>query len=93
MNFLEILETFGVPITMCIAFGFFIWKQNKWIQDDLKKDMEEQAKRLENIVIGLINAQKKLQVDFGKELTRLEGSYRALVIIVQKLSGNGLKKK
>ena len=93
MNFLEILETFGVPITMCIAFGFFIWKQNKWIQDDLKKDMEEQAKRLEGIVIGLINAQKKLQVDFGKELARMEGSYRALVIIVQKLSGNGLKKK
>jgi len=93
MNFLEILETFGVPITMCIAFGFFIWKQNKWIQDDLKKDMDEQAKRLENIVIGLINAQKKLQVDFGKELSRLEGSYRSLSLIIQKLSGNGLKKK
>ena len=93
MNFLEILETFGVPITMCIAFGFFIWKQNKWIQDLLKKHMEDQAKRLENIVIGLINAQKKLQVDFGKELSRLEGSYRSLTVIIQKLSGNGLKKK
>ena len=93
MNFIEILETFGVPVTMCIAFGFFIWKQNKWIQDDLKKDMEEQAKRLEAIVIGLINAQKKLQTDFGKELARLEGSYRALQSIIQKLSGNGLKKK
>ena len=93
MDLFTALETFGVPITMCIAFGFFIWKQNKWIQDDLKKDMEEQAKRLEGIVIGLINAQKKLQVDFGKELARMEGSYRALVIIVQKLSGNGLKKK
>ena len=93
MNFLEILETFGVPITMCIAFGFFIWKQNKWIQDDLKKDMEEGAKRHENMVIGLINAQKKLQTDFGKELASIEGSYRSLVVIVQKLSGNGLKKK
>ena len=93
MTIFEILETFGVPITMCFAFGFFIWKQNKWIQDDLKKDMEDQAKRLENIVIGLINAQKKLQVDFGKELSRLEGSYRSLSQIIQKLSGNGLKKK
>ena len=93
MTIFEILETFGVPITMCFAFGFFIWKQNKWIQDDLKKDMEEQAKRLENIVIGLINAQKKLQTDFGKELSRLEGSYRAISNIIQKLSGNGLKKK
>ena len=93
MNFFEILETFGVPVTMCIAFGFFIWNQNKWIQEDLKADMEEQNKRLENICIGLINAQKKLQVDFGKELSRLEGSYRALTNIIQKLSGNGLKKK
>ncbi len=93
MNMFEILETFGVPITMCFAFGFFIWKQNKWIQEDLKKDLDEQAKRLENIVISLINAQKKLQVDFGKELSRLEGSYRSISNIIQKLSGNGLKKK
>ena len=90
---MEILEKFGVPITMCIAFGYFIWKQNKWIQDDFKNDMEEQAKRLENIVIGLINAQKKLQTDFGKELSRLEGSYSSLSKIIQRLSGNGLKKK
>ena len=68
MELFDALETFGVPITMCIAFGYFIWKQNKWIQDDLKKDMEEQAKRL-------------------------EGSYRSLSQIIQKLSGNGLKKK
>ena len=78
---------------MCIAFGFFIWKQNKWIQDDLKKDMEDNAERLEAIVIGLINAQKKLQTDFGKELARLEGSHRANMTLMQKLSGNGLKKK
>ena len=93
MELFDALETFGVPITMCIAFGYFIWRQNKWIQDDLKKDMESQAERLESIVIGLINAQKKLQTDFGKELSRLEGSYRSLSQIIQKLSGNGLKKK
>ena len=93
MNPVELLETFGVPITMCLAFGYFIWKQNKWIQDDLKKDMEDNAERLEAIVIGLINAQKKLQTDFGKELARLEGSHRANMTLMQKLSGNGLKKK
>jgi len=93
MNLLEILETFGVPVTMCLAFGFFIWKQNKWIQEDLKKDMEDHASRLENISIGLINAQKKMQTDFGRELARLEGSHRANMTLMQKLSGNGLKKK
>jgi hypothetical protein len=92
MNILQILETFGVPITMCLAFGFFIWKQNKWIQDDLKRDLDEQAKRLEGIVIGLIDAQKKLQTDFGRELSRLEGSYRGLVNIIEKLIRSGFKK-
>ena len=91
MDIFQILETFGVPISMCIAFGYFIWKQNQWIQNDLKKDMENQAERLENIVIGLINAQKKLQTDFGKELSRLEGSYRSLSNIIQKLIGNDKK--
>jgi len=92
MNLFEVLETFGVPITMCIAFGFFIWKQNKWIQDDLKKDMEEQNKRIEDIVIGLINAQKKSQVDNARELARIEGSIKMQVTMLQKLTGNGLKK-
>lgn len=93
MNILEILETFGVPITMCFAFGYFIWRQNRWIQEDLKKDLEEQSKRLEGIVIGLINAQKKLQTDFGKELARLEGSYRSLSNIIQKIIGKKDMKK
>tara|TARA_R110000824_G_scaffold374526_1_gene565083 strand:- start:391 stop:678 length:288 start_codon:yes stop_codon:yes gene_type:complete len=92
MELFQILETFGVPISMCIAFGYFIFKQNSWIQNDLKKDLERQAERLENISIGLINAQKKMQTDFGKELARLEGSHRANMTLMQKLSGNGLKK-
>ena len=93
MDIIEILEKFGVPVTMCVAFGYFIWKQIQWIQNDLKKDMSDQAERLEGIVIGLINAQKKLQTDFGKELSRLEGSYSSLSKIIQRLSGNGLKKR
>ena len=93
MDIISVLETFGVPIAMCFAFGIFIWKQNRWIQEDLKKDLEEQSKRLEDIVIGLINAQKKLQTDFGTELARLEGSYRALSNIIKKLIGKKDMKK
>ena len=89
MDIINALEKFGVPITMCIAFGFFIWKQNKWIQEDLKKDMEEQAARLEGIMIGLINAQKKHTID----LRGLNKSYESMAYIIQKLSGNGLKDK
>ena len=34
MDIIQILETFGVPLAVAISFGFFIWKQNKYIQDD-----------------------------------------------------------
>jgi len=97
MTIFEILETFGVPITMCFAFGFFIWKQNKWIQDELQKELRESFERLEdiidkdfrNIVIGLINAQKETQI----KISEINKSYRAIVEIMSMLSGNGLKDK
>ena len=62
MDILQIIETFGVPIAVAIAFGYFIWKQNKYIQDDLTKDIKDQFQRLEGIVIQLINQQKKMQL-------------------------------
>ena len=92
MNPVELLEKFGVPISMCLFLGYGLYRQSLWVQQDLKKNLEEQNQRLEGIVISLINAQKKLQTDFGKELARLEGSYRSLQSIIKKLSGNGLRK-
>ena len=87
MDFLNVLETFGVPIAVAISFGFFIWKQNKYIQDDLSKDLHMKFNRLEGILIKLIDQQKKMQV----EQKGLERSYKALVEIIARLSGNGLK--
>ena len=89
MDFLNILEQFGIPIAVAIAFGFFIWKQNKYIQDDLSKDIHQKFNRLEGILVKLIDQQKKMQV----EQKGLERSYKALVEIIAKLSGNGLKHK
>tara|TARA_R100000781_G_scaffold114611_1_gene85879 strand:- start:404 stop:685 length:282 start_codon:yes stop_codon:yes gene_type:complete len=81
MELLNILETFGLPIAMSVAFGVYIWKQNTWIQDTCMSEMDENAKRLEAIIIGLINAQKKLSV----EMRGLEKSYKAIVDIIAKL--------
>ena len=89
MDVIAILEQFGVPVAVACAFGFFIWKQNKFIQDELQKEMRESFVRLENIVIGLINAQKKHQLD----LKAMAKSYESMAYIIQKLSGNGLKDK
>ena len=62
MDILGILETFGIPVTMTIAFGYFIWKQNNWIQNELSSDLDEKHKRLEAIVVKLIDAQKVMQL-------------------------------
>ena len=89
MNILNVIETFGVPVAMSIAFGLFIWKQNKWIQDELKDEMDESFDRLEGIIIKLIDQQKTVQLEFKE----IRASYRAIVEILASLSGNGLKEK
>ena len=89
MDWLQVLEQYGIPICVAIAFGFFIWKQNKYIQDDLSKDIHQKFNRLENILVKLIDQQKKMQL----EQKGLENSYRTLVEIIAKLSGNGLREK
>ena len=54
MDIFNILETFGVPVAMSVAFGFFIWKQNKFIQDELMEEIDERFKREESILINPI---------------------------------------
>jgi starvation-inducible outer membrane lipoprotein len=81
MDIMAIVETFGVPVAVAIAFGYFIWKQNKYIQDDLTKDLNQQFQRLEGIIIQLINQQKKMQL----EVKGMKSSYDALVKIITNL--------
>ena len=89
MNPIEILEKFGFPVAISLAFGYFIWKQNKYIQDDLTKDLHHKFNLLEkiinedlsNIIIALINQQKKMQI----ELRGIKSKYEALVEIINKL--------
>ena len=89
MDLFAILEQFGVQVAMCVAFGYFIFKQNSWIQNDLKRDLDDANERFEKIVIGLINSQKQMQLDIKDS----KASYRAIVEILASLSGNGLKEK
>jgi len=81
MDILAIVETFGIPVAVAMAFGYFIWKQNKYIQDDLTKDLNQQFQRLEGIIIQLINQQKKMQL----EVKEMKSSYDALVKIITNL--------
>jgi len=88
LDWLQILEQYGIPLCVAIAFGFFIWKQNKYIQDDLSKDLHQKFNRLEGILIKLIDNSKKQEI----KQEGLNRSYKTLVEIIAHLSG-GLKHK
>ena len=81
MDAFAVIEKFGVPIAVAMAFGFFIWKQNKYIQDDLTKDLHEKFNRLEGIIIKLIDQQKKMQI----EQRGIVRSYQTLIDIITRL--------
>jgi len=89
MDWLQVLEQYGVPLVVAVAFWLFIQKQNKYIQDELSKEMRESFGRVEGIIIKLIDQQKRMQL----EQKGIENSYKTLVEIISHLSGNGLKDK
>ena len=89
MDWLSILERYGMPLVVAVAFWLFIQKQNKFIQDELSKEMRSSFDTLTGIVIKLIDQQKKMQL----EQKGLENSYKTLVEIIASLSGNGLKER
>ena len=99
MDIMQVIETFGLPVAMVIALGFYVSKkdksaekQNQFIQKELMQELDESFKRIEGIIIGLINQQKKMQI----EQKGIEKSYKGLVDIISKLmhkNTNGLRDK
>ena len=81
MEPLQILEQYGIPICVAIAFGYFIWKQNQFIQKELMEELDQDFKRIEMIIIKLIDQQKKMQI----EMRGIVKSYQSLVDIITKL--------
>jgi len=86
---LTLIDQYGLPISLVVAFGFYIWKQNQWIQKELETDMEASFVRLEKIQIELINQQKLTQM----ELAEIKGYISGIENILTKMCGNGLRKK
>ena len=81
MEPIAFLEQFGIPLTVAAAFGYFIWKQNQFIQDELMEELDERFKRLEGIVIKLIDQIKATQLDFQA----LKGYVEGIEHILKKL--------
>ena len=89
MDIFAILDSYGIPLAVAVAFGYFIWKQNQFIQHTLMEELEESFNRLEGIVIKLIDAQKGMQMNQSE----IKAKISAIIEIMASLSGNGLKDK
>ena len=70
---LTIIDQYGLPIAITTSFGYFIWKQQTWIQKELVDDLENQFRRLEGIIIKLIDQQKITQMDLKQVKGYIEG--------------------
>ena len=89
MDFVAILQDFGLPVLGVLALGWYVNRQNQFIQNELQTELRESFTRLEGIVVKLIDAQKANQL----EQRDIKASYRAIVEILASMSGNGLKEK
>ncbi len=81
MDPIQILQEFGFPVLIALSMGYVLYKNMNWVQHELIEDLEERFKRLEMIIIKLIDQQKKMQI----ELRGIKSKYEALVEIVNKL--------
>ena len=79
MNWLDILEKYGIAVLMSIGMAFYIWKSTKFIQDELQKELRESFNRLESIIIKLIDNSKKQEI----KQEGLIKSYKSLVDIAE----------
>ena len=84
MDIFVILEQFRIPVAMTIAFGFYIWRQNQFIQKTLMQELDQDFKRLEGIIIKLIDQQKLVQM----EVKKFHGIYKSLIEIYARKDEN-----
>jgi len=96
MDLFAILETFGLPVAMVIALGFYISKkdkssdkQTKWVQEELARENRESFGRLEGIVIKLIEQQKLMQQNIIEIRTR----QRTMIEVISMFKGEEFEKK
>ena len=96
MDVFSILETFGLPVAMVVALGFYISKKDKqtakeqqWIREELARENRESFGRVEGIIIKLIEQQKLMQQNIIEIRTR----QRTMIEVISMFKGEEFEKK
>ncbi len=58
-QFIGVAERFGLPVVMLIGMSYALMHLFKWLANDLMRQLQNNADRIEKIVITLIDNSKK----------------------------------
>ena len=89
---IAIAERFGLPLVLLIGAVYGIVKLFNWMANDMMSQIKKNEERIENIVIKLIDNSKKERENNRQNMEGILNRMDALVDILVKLYGNGLKK-
>ncbi len=91
-SWIDAAERFGLPVVMLFGAVYGIVKMFNWLANDLTAQIKKNEERIENIVIKLIDNSKKERELNRQSMESILNRMDALVDVLVKLSGNGLKK-
>ena len=91
-QFIGIAERFGLPVVMLLGMSYGLMQLFKWMASDLMTQLKRNEERIEGIVIKLIDNSKREREQNREHFNSIFQRLDALVDVLVKLSGNGLKK-
>ncbi len=91
-TWIAIAERFGLPLVLLLGACYGIVKMFNWLANDMMQQIKKNEERIENIVVKLIDNSKLERETNRQNFQAILNRMDALVDILVKLSGNGLKK-
>ena len=91
-TWISVAERFGLPLVLLLGAVYGIVKLFNWMANDMMVQIKKNEERIEQIVIKLIDNSKKERESNRANFEAILNRMDALVDILVKLSGNGLKK-
>ena len=89
MDPVAFLQEFGVPLTVAAVFAWMLYRQSVWIQGELMQELDQDFKRLEAIIVKLIDQQKITQLD----VKQIKGYIEGIEDIMKRLTNGRYSKR
>ena len=91
-TWIMVAERFGLPLVLLLGAVYGIVKLFNWMANDMMAQIKKNEERIEQIVVKRIDNSKKERESNRANFEAILNRMDALVDILVKLSGNGLKK-